>query len=117
MVLAASDPAQPYGATIAWPAAAGRPARAAGAYVVLRDGRAVAFLERGARTLFTFEGAAEADPDAGWADVIAGLVKDARLRKVELTRIDGRPAAESPLADALRQRGFTDGYRGLTFRG
>jgi len=116
-VLAAADPAQPYGATIAWPDAAGRPARAAGAYVALRDGRAVAFLERGARTLFTFDGAADADPEASWADAIAGLVKDGRVRKIELSRVDGRPVAESRLADALRERGFADGYRGLTLRG
>jgi ATP-dependent Lhr-like helicase len=115
VALPAADPAQPYGATLPWPPANGRPARAAGAYVVLSDGRPVAFLERGARTLFTLD-----DPradDAGWIDAIVGLVKDGRLRRIELTRIDGAPVAESPLADALRQRGFVDGYRGLSFRG
>jgi hypothetical protein len=44
-------------------------------------------------------------------------VKDGRLRRIELTRIDGVPIAESPLADAFRERGFVDGYRGLSFRG
>jgi ATP-dependent Lhr-like helicase len=113
--LPAADPAQPYGATLPWPSAVGRPARAAGAYVVLRDGRPVAFLERGARTLFTFEGAV---PDVGaWIDAIVGLVKDGRLRRIELTRVDGVSAVGSPLADALRARGFVEGYRGLSFRG
>jgi hypothetical protein len=43
-------------------------------------------------------------------------VKDGRLRKVELTRVDGdRPSSE--IADALRASGFVDGYRGLTLRG
>ena len=50
-------------------------------------------------------------------DALASLVKDGRLRKIELTRIDGMPAVESPLADRLRETGFADGYRGLTLRG
>ncbi len=114
VALPAADPAQPYGATLAWPASAGRPARSAGSYVVLSDGRPAAFLERGARTLFTFE---DVSDDAGWIDPLVALVKDGRLRRIELTRIDGVPIAESPLGDAFRERGFVDGYRGLSFRG
>ena len=112
LVLAAADPAQPYGAALAWPEAPGRPSRAAGAYVVLVDGRVAAFLERGGRSLVTF------DVDAGsWADALASLVKDGRLRRVELVRIDGEPSAASPHAERLRRAGFVDGYRGLTLRG
>jgi ATP-dependent Lhr-like helicase len=112
LALAATDPAQPYGAALPWPESAGRPARAAGAFVVLAGGEPVAFLERGARSLLTFgSGAAE------WTDALAGLVKDGRLRRIELQRIDGLPIGESPLAEGLRAAGFVDGYRGLTLRG
>jgi ATP-dependent Lhr-like helicase len=119
IALPAADPAQPFGATLAWPDAAGRPARSAGAYVVLTDGRPVAFLERGARTLFTFapDVGAASDDDASWIDAITALVKDGRLRRIELTRIDGVPIVDSPVAEAFRERGFVDGYRGLSFRG
>jgi len=113
IALAAADPAQPYGAAIAWPPSAGRPSRAAGAYVVLADGEPVVFLERGARTLTTFAGA----EDVAWPDALAALVKDGRLRKIELQRIDGATALESPHAERLRAAGFADGYRGLTLRG
>jgi ATP-dependent Lhr-like helicase len=112
LVLAATDPAQPYGAALPWPDTAGRPARAAGAFVVLAGGRPVAFLERGARSVLTFG----SDPSQ-WTDAVAGLVKDGRLRRIELQRIDGVPIGESPLADALRATGFVDGYRGLILRG
>jgi ATP-dependent Lhr-like helicase len=111
-VLAAADPAQPFGAAVPWPVGPGRPSRAAGAFVALADGEPAVFLERGARSLVTFG----IDP-AVWADALASLVKDGRLRKIELTRIDGMPAVESPLADRLRETGFADGYRGLTLRG
>jgi ATP-dependent Lhr-like helicase len=112
VVLAAADPAQPYGAALPWPESDGRPARQAGAYVVLGDGAPAAYLERGARSLVTFG----AEPGA-WVDAVASLVKDGRLRRIELSRIDGRDASEHPAAGDLRDAGFVDGYRGLTLRG
>jgi ATP-dependent Lhr-like helicase len=113
LALAAADPAQPYGAALPWPDAEGRPARVAGAYVVLADGAPAAYLERGGRTLVTFDGAREED----WPDAVASLVKDGRVRRLEISRIDGEPALGSPYADRLRGVGFLDGYRGLVLRG
>jgi ATP-dependent helicase Lhr and Lhr-like helicase len=111
-VLAAADPAQPYGAALPWPDAAGHPSRSAGAYVVLADGEPAVFLERGAKTLVTFG----AEP-ASWADALASIVKDGVVRRIELRTIDGGPAGEHAAASALRDAGFVDGYRGLTLRG
>ncbi|MGZ4154490.1 MAG: Lhr family helicase, partial [Actinomycetota bacterium] len=110
VVLSATDPAQPYGAALPWPAE-GHPARQAGAFVVLVDGMLAAFLERGARRLLTFG----VDPGA-WADALASIAKDGRLRKIDLTRIDGVAAGASPVAERLRAAGFVEGYRGLTVR-
>jgi ATP-dependent helicase Lhr and Lhr-like helicase len=115
VTLAAADPAQPYGAALSWPESAGRPARVAGAYVVLLDGRLVAYLERGARTLVTFEASGIEDRIA---DALASLVKDARVKRIELQRIDAEPArSNGALADALRAAGFVEGYRGFVLRG
>jgi hypothetical protein len=61
----------------------------------------------------TFEAATSTD----WVDALAALVKDARLRRIELTRIDGAPPDESEFAESLRAVGFVDGYRGLVLRG
>ncbi|MEP6758623.1 MAG: DEAD/DEAH box helicase [Actinomycetota bacterium] len=111
--LAAADPAQPYGAALPWPETRGRCSRAAGAFVVLQDGSPAAFLERGARTLVTFPGA---DPSV-WADALASLAKDGRVRAIELRRIDGAPARTHPSVEALYGAGFVDGYHGPTLRG
>ncbi len=111
LVLAATDPAQPYGATLAWPEGPGRPARQAGAFTILVGGELAAYLERGGRSLLTFG----IEPDA-WVDALASLSKDGRLRRIELIRIDGAPAGDAPFADRLRAAGFADGYRGLTVR-
>ena len=113
VVLASSDPAQPFGAALPWPPSEGRPGRTAGSYVVLVGGELVAFLERGARTLATFHAT---DRHRRWAEGVVELVKDGRLRRIEITRIDGQPVADSPHAQALRDAGFAEGYRGLTLR-
>jgi len=113
VALAAADPAQPYGTTLPWPETRGRPSRTAGAYVVLVAGELAVFLERGARTLLTFPAA----EGATWPDALTSLVKDGRLRTIELQRIDGIPVHESPHGGRLRNAGFADSYRGLALRG
>ena len=116
-VLAATDPAQAYGAGLPWPdptqPGSGRPARAAGAYVVLVGGEPAAYLERGGRSLLTFPAA---DRQPAWVDGLVAIVKDGFVRKIELVRVDGRPARESAWAGPLRSAGFADSYRGLVLR-
>ena len=115
-VLAATDPAQPYGAALAWPAttAAGRPARAAGAVVLLAGGEPAAYLEKGGHSLLTFPAATA---DDHWVDALAALVKDGRVRSLEIRTVDGGPASTSPWGGPLRQAGFVEGYKGLVLRG
>ena len=113
VVLAATDPAQPYGAALAWPDSPGRPARTAGAHVVLIDGLPLVMLERGGRSLATFEGAESND---AWIEAIIGLVKDGRLRKLEIAKVDGKPVRETPWAARLEEAGFTSAYKGMLYR-
>jgi ATP-dependent Lhr-like helicase len=115
VVLAATDPAQPFGAALPWPATEGRPARAAGALVVLADGEALAFLERGAHRLVRFPAGLE---DDRWAEAVGRLVDAGRFRSIELRTIDGlsvhEPAPE--VHDALGRAGFKPAYKGWTRR-
>ena len=114
MVLAATDPAQPYGAALPWPESGGRPARVAGALVVLVGGEPAAWLDRRGHTLVTF---AAATADDRWVDALVALVKDGRLRSLEIRKIDGATITESPWSAPLRAAGFADGYKGLVLRG
>jgi ATP-dependent Lhr-like helicase len=114
VVLAATDPANPYGATLPWPASAGRPSRVAGAHVVLVDGEPAVFVERGGKRLVTFEAAHRSDV---WVDALVSLVKEGRVSRLVVQQIDGEPAANSPWAGVLRANGFGEGYRGLTLSG
>ncbi len=118
VVLAATDPAQPYGAALAWPESAGRPARAAGALVVLRAGVPLAWFDRRGHHVVRFPVPGDEAADAGWAEALAGLVKDDRVRAVEVRKVDGVPVGpHTPMADALRAAGFVEGYRGFVRRG
>jgi ATP-dependent Lhr-like helicase len=110
-VLAATDPAQPFGASLAWPESTGQPSRSAGGYVVLCGGEAAAYVERGGRSLLTFPAASDCP---GWADALAGLVRSQRVRRLRIEQIDGARVAASPHARALKDVGFADGYKGLT---
>jgi ATP-dependent helicase Lhr and Lhr-like helicase len=116
-LLAAADPAQPYGAALPWPTTEGRVARQAGAYVALVDGDLAVYLERGGRTLVTFPSAGDPADAPAWIDLVVGLVSSGRRRRIDLRRIDGDDAAGSPWAEPLRARGFVDGPRGLSLRG
>ena len=113
VVLAATDPAQPYGAALSWPPSPGRPARTAGAHVVLADGVPLVVLERGGRSLATFEGAESTD---AWIEAVISLVKDGRLRKLEIAKVDGVPVRETPWAARLEAAGFTSAYKGMLYR-
>ena len=128
VVLAATDPAQPYGAILPWPESPGRPSRSAGAIVVLDSGRPLVWFDRRSHHLVTFPGAvpgsfpgAGADvgvrPPVRWADALAALVRTGRVRAVEVRKVDGGPLlVDAPVGDILRSAGFTDGYRGMSVR-
>jgi ATP-dependent Lhr-like helicase len=116
-VLAAADPANPYGAALPWPDHSGghQPGRKAGALVALVDGELRAFVERGARTVLTY---GEGDVTVV-AQALADLVHSGRVASLSVTVIDGEPVlarVTGPLATALGQAGFVLGPRGLRLR-
>ncbi len=111
VVLAATDPAQPYGASLAWPPSPGRPARSANAVVVLADGELLGWLDRSSHHLVTFDGA----DVARLVDALAGLVASGHEPSVEIRKVDGAPVP-AELRELLLTRGFADGYRGPVLR-
>ena len=132
VTLAATDPANPYGAALPWPerttddAAAGaggtghRPGRKAGALVVLVDGELVVYVERGGRTLLTFTDDGDALGSALGA--LATAVRQGALGRLTVERADGASIlAGSDRAGALRRAledaGFVITPRGLRLRG
>ena len=113
LTLPATDPANPYGALLRWPdTGSGRLARRSGSHVILAEGRLLAYIERGGRTLVTV---AEEDAGDAIATEIVSLARR-RYRRMTIETIDGAPAAQTPLGAALLTDGFAQGYRGISFR-
>ena len=104
VVLAATDPANAYGVSLPWPVTG--PRRVAGAYVVLVDGQASLYVEKGAKSLVAlrpFDGTWE-DAAVGALD---GLVASGRVRRLAVERYD------DALDPVLRSAGFVPSPRGL----
>jgi ATP-dependent Lhr-like helicase len=119
-ILAATDPAQAYGAALAWPRGVDDERlplqRAAGAYVVSVDGDAALYLERGGRSLLRLPGVT-AEQSARAVAALPSLVGSGRpMRELRLERVDRGPVAESALAEPLREAGFRPSYRGWILR-
>jgi ATP-dependent Lhr-like helicase len=140
MVLAATDPANPYGAALPWPervvdsakdstsaapagtadrshAGAGtghRPGRKAGALVVTVAGELAIYVERGGRTLLSFVDSESALAAA--ARALAGAVQNGALGPLSVERADGTTIGSTPLGEALTAAGFRATPRGLRLR-
>ncbi len=119
-MLATTDPANPYGAALAWPRRGDddrRPLpRAAGAYVVLVDGVPALVLERGGRSLLTLPAADDPEVLTQAIEALAAGVVDGRRAALEVHRVDGLPVGGSPVAEALAAAGFRASYRGWVLR-
>ncbi|XBP91173.1 ATP-dependent helicase [Micromonospora sp. CCTCC AA 2012012] len=127
LVLAATDPANPYGAALPWPervvdsgdgaapATGHRAGRKAGALVVVVDGDLVLYVERGGRTILSFTD--DGDTLAAAGKALADAVHSGALGAMSVERADGEAVHSSPLRDALTAAGFRATPRGLRLRG
>ncbi len=114
VVLAATDPANPYGAVLPWPdPGESRLARDAGAYVLLMGGRLIGYLDKSRKGLTLMERSPESFGSLSRA--LAGVAS--RHGRTTLVTVDGEPASTSPLAGPLSEWGFATAPRGLTYRG
>jgi ATP-dependent helicase Lhr and Lhr-like helicase len=114
-VLAATDPANPYGASLPWPKppSGRRPARAPGAHLLLRDGEPLIYIERGGRGILRLTDLDDATL-AEAAQVLAEAVSAGRIPKLAIERLDGDPVIGSGHEEALLSAGFSRGPRKLT---
>ncbi|MBT2483411.1 MULTISPECIES: ATP-dependent helicase [unclassified Microbacterium] len=117
VTLAATDPANPYGAALGWPKrddVSHRPGRKAGGLVVLVDGALVLYLERGGRTVLSFSD--DTDVLRAAASDLAGTARARRLDTLTVEKINGEGVYGTELAIALQEAGFVVTPRGYTLR-
>jgi ATP-dependent helicase Lhr and Lhr-like helicase len=124
LVLAATDPANPYGATLPWPKredddSGRRPSRVPGAYVVTLDAEPVLYVERGGKALLALREPLDADgTPAGWLttalEALVAHVRRNRGGRLAIERFDGESVIGSPVELLLVDAGFRQGPRRLT---
>jgi len=117
LVLAATDPANPYGAILPWPDCPTRPQRAALARVVIYDGRLVAYVARTGHSVQTFlpDDHEETRPviESMIAQALVHQVDSHAQRSFEIKEINGSRARDASFGQALVAAGFvatSDGY-------
>ena len=117
-MLAATDPANPYGATLPWPKredddSGRRPSRVPGAYVVTLDAEPVLYVERGGKGLLALR-----EPHETWLrpalEALAEEVRRGRVPRLGVERFDGEPVVGSEAGALLIELGFRQGPRRLT---
>ncbi|MFI9615285.1 ATP-dependent helicase [Streptomyces sp. NPDC052023] len=125
VVLAAADPANAYGAALPWPepptGAGHKPGRKAGSLIVLVDGEAALYMERGGKTLLAWPADPDAAPDddprlGAAAEALAAAARAGSLGTVTVERINGAAALTSPVGTLLESAGFIATPRGLRLR-
>jgi ATP-dependent Lhr-like helicase len=123
--LAATDPANPYGALVPWPdwpgAESVRASRSAGARVILVDGRLAAWVARGDRQLLVSLPDHEPDRSRIGRALSRELVRVAHDDPSErrgwlIAEVNGAPAVASPLGPFLIEQGFAATSGGLQLR-
>ncbi|HET6168485.1 MAG TPA: ATP-dependent helicase [Marmoricola sp.] len=119
VTLAATDPANPYGAALPWPSleAGHRPGRKAGALVVLVEGELALYVERGGRTLLTF--ADDEDTVAVAIDALGTAVRRGALGRLTVEKADGASILgqdSEAIRRAMESAGFVATSRGLRLR-
>ena len=116
VALSAVDPASPFGVTLRWPAhrAASRPVRRSGALVVICHGQLALYLAQGGKELLSY---GEESWHAAAIAALAVALRRERASGFTLETIDGKPASQSPLIDALRRAGFSREPKGYGWYG
>jgi ATP-dependent helicase Lhr and Lhr-like helicase len=115
LVLAATDPANPFGASLPWPKRdeGRRPARVPGAYVLTLDAEPALYVERGGKGLLPLAELDEHELRLA-LETLADEVRRGRLPKLGIERYDGEPVIGSPVGSLLIELGFRQSPRRLT---
>jgi len=120
--LAATDPANPYGAALRWPGSGAvivrGPARSTGAHVVLVNGAAAAWIGRGAHQLHVWLPDDEPERSVFARSIVGELEKlqsaPGAPREMVVQEINGVAARRHPFGRVLEEAGCTpvpEGYR------
>ena len=108
-MLAATDPANPYGAALPWPKLESRrrPSRTPGAYVLLRAGLPVLYLEKGGKGILRLDEGVEGEELVRLLGELARNAEQGVITPLKVERFDGEPLIGSGYEALLVSAGFS----------
>ena len=108
-VLAATDPANPYGAALPWPKLENRrrPSRSPGAYVMLRAGLPVLYLEKGGKGILRLDESLAGEELTRLLGELARNAEEGVITALKIERFDGEPLIGSGYEPLLVAAGFS----------
>jgi len=118
-MLAATDPANPYGAIVKWPESPFAMTRSVGASVIVVDGKLAAYVGRGEKQITTFlpdDEPTRTNVARAIANALAALVLRGGRRALLIAEVDAQPVAKSAIAPMLVEAGFTPSSMGYQLR-
>ena len=119
VMLAATDPANPYGAIVKWPESKWTLSRSVGAQVILVNGLMACYISRGEKQLIVFlpeDEPLRTNVARAVARTLASIVLGGTRRAMLITEINDEPVARSPLASYLIEEGFSPSALGYQLR-
>jgi ATP-dependent helicase Lhr and Lhr-like helicase len=119
VMVAATDPANPYGSVVKWPETSDRLARVVGARVILVNGMLACYIGRGEKQLTLFlpdDEPTRSNVARAVATSLASLVTGGRRRALLIAEVNGEKVAKSALAPFLLEAGFTATSMGYQYR-
>ncbi|HEY2091228.1 MAG TPA: DEAD/DEAH box helicase [Thermoanaerobaculia bacterium] len=119
VMIAATDPANPYGSIVKWPESRMALTRSVGASAIIVNGALAAYVGRGEKQIATFlpeDEPARSVAARAVANALASLVRNGVRRALLIAEIDDAPVAKSPLAPMLAEAGFTPSAMGYQMR-
>jgi ATP-dependent Lhr-like helicase len=109
MILASTDPANPYGATLPWPKQESRrrPSRTPGSFLLMRAGEPLLFLEKGGKGILRLVPGLGGTRLTALLAAFADAAEDGKIPPLKIERIDGEPLIGSDLEPLLLAAGFS----------
>jgi ATP-dependent Lhr-like helicase len=108
-ILASTDPANPYGATLSWPKQESRrrPSRTPGSFLLMRAGAPLVFLEKGGKGILRLEPGIEGSELTRLLSAFVEAAERGTIPPLRIERFDGEPLIGSDFEPLLLAAGFS----------
>jgi ATP-dependent Lhr-like helicase len=109
VILATTDPANPYGSTLPWPKGdrRRRPSRTPGSYLLTRAGAPMLYLEKGGKGILRLDASLAGDELTGLLGQFVSAAGNGLITPLKVERFDGEPLMGSGFEPLLLAAGFS----------